>query len=61
MDGSRFYESKGNYARAAALYQKIGQTDKAISLCLATRQYDALRKLVNSPYDRLSSDCFKLG
>ncbi|EER17710.1 conserved hypothetical protein [Perkinsus marinus ATCC 50983] len=43
----RFYESKGNYARAAALYQKIGQTDKAISLCLATRQYDALRKLAD--------------
>ncbi|KAF4671919.1 hypothetical protein FOL46_009748 [Perkinsus olseni] len=47
MQAARFYETKGDYARAAALYQKIGQTDKAISLCLATQQYDALRKLAD--------------
>ncbi|KAF4740487.1 hypothetical protein FOZ62_001705, partial [Perkinsus olseni] len=47
MQAARFYETKGDYARAAALYQKIGQTDKAISLCLATEQHDALRKLAD--------------
>ncbi|KAF4653555.1 hypothetical protein FOL47_010442 [Perkinsus chesapeaki] len=47
MQAARLYESKRDYARAAALYHKIGQTDKAIALCLSTRQYDALRKIAD--------------